>query len=119
VVLEKHGYVGHGPGMTNNVAEYCGCSAVPEEIAKHEGDAIVSGDSELVINQMKDTKRAKKGAYLPYFQQARTRLEFVGRDRVKFQWIPREQNQRADSLSKRALSDRGIQPFRRKKFELN
>jgi probable phosphoglycerate mutase len=102
VVFEKHGYVGYGRGMTNHVAEYCGCIAVLEEIAKHEGDAIVLGDSAMVINQMKGQWNATKGDYLPYYEQAKAHLGVIGEGRVSFQFIPRAENARADALSNKA-----------------
>jgi len=113
VVLEKLGYVGYGPGMTSNVAEYCGCIAVLEQIAEHKGDAIVFSDSQMVINQMRGDWKVKKGAYVPYFKQAKTLLETVGADRVELQWIPRDQNRRADTLSRKALTEIELAPCRK------
>jgi ribonuclease HI len=117
VIFSKHGYVGMGPAMSSNVAEYCGCIAVLEEIRKHDGDAIIFGDSKLVINQMSGRWGVRNGGlYLPYFRQASAILDLIGRNRAKFRWIPREQNGRADDLSKQALLERDIVPAQRKKW---
>lgn len=123
VVFEKFGYVGSGRDMSNNVAEYGGCLAVLEEIKKYGGDATVFGDSDLVINQLRGRYRAKGGLYLPYFHKANTVLEAIGRGRVRFEWIPAEQNKRADDLSRQALAELGITPAdhrrrRRSKFSV-
>lgn len=107
-VFERHGYVGVGPDMSNNVAEYCGCEAALEEIARHEGDAVIFGDSMLVIEQMNGNWRARGGSYLRFFERARDILAAVGRERVRFQWIPREENEKADQLSRLALRERGV-----------
>jgi ribonuclease HI len=108
IVLEESGYVGFGHGMTNNVAEYCGCVAVLREITKHEGNAMVFGDSKLVIEQMRGSYRVKSGPYIPYFAQAKAILESIGTHRVEFQWIPRSENTKADGLSHLPLLKRGI-----------
>jgi ribonuclease HI len=108
-VFEQHGYVGFGPTMSNNVAEYSGCIAALAEIANHQGDAIIFGDSKLVIEQLNGNWRTKKGLYFPYYERAKTLLEAIRRERIHFQWIPREENTRADVLSRRALLERGVQ----------
>jgi ribonuclease HI len=104
VKFENGGYIGFGPGMTNNVAEYCGFLAMLEVIANYKGDAIVFGDSQLVINQMSSIWPAKKGAYVPYYKQAKLLLERVGRERIEFELIRSGQNTRCDDLAKQALA---------------
>jgi ribonuclease HI len=115
VVLSEAGYVGSGPMMSNNVAEYCACIAVLQEIRKHGGDVTVFGDSELVIKQLNGQYRAKRGLYLPYFHEAIAILETIGRERVKFEWIAGKKNIRADRLSHQALAARGISSAKHKK----
>jgi ribonuclease HI len=108
-VFENHGYVGFGLTMSNNVAEYSGCIAALAEVANHQGQAIIFGDSKLVIEQLNGNWRAKEGLYFPYYEHAKTLLEAIRRERIRFQWIPREENTRADVLSRRALLERGVQ----------
>jgi ribonuclease HI len=116
VVFSEAGYVGSGPMMSNNVAEYSGCIAVLREIRKHGGDVTVFGDSELVIKQLNGQYRAKRGLYLAYFHEAIAILESIGRERVKFEWIAGKNNIRADQLSRRALAARGIRLGKRNKY---
>jgi ribonuclease HI len=58
VVLSEGGYVGHGPTMSNNVAEAAGAIRVLEALptlldALPDGaTAVVYGDSQVVINQI-------------------------------------------------------------------
>ena len=53
VLLKEHGYVGHGSGMSNNVAEYAGVLHVLKYLAPRlPGRVTIHGDSNLVINQL-------------------------------------------------------------------
>ena len=46
------------------------------------------------------------GLYLPYYELAQELTqEFT---RLNIVWVPREQNARADTLSKKALYERGV-----------
>jgi ribonuclease HI len=110
VVFSKGGYIGSGPEMSNNVAEYCGCIAVLEQIRTYCSDATVFGDSALVVNQLTCQYRANGGLYLPYFRRADAILDTIGRDRVRFEWIPGASNLRADRLSHQALALLRIKP---------
>ena len=105
--------VGSGSGMSNNVAEYSGLIAFLEWYIQHADNskAIVYSDSSLLINQMTDYWRARRGLYLPYYKRA---WEIIHRnslkDRIEYRWVPREQNQEADKLSKDALFTAGVTP---------
>lgn len=101
-------YVGFGPTISNNVAEYAGVSCVLREVAKLDDFAIIRGDSKLVINQLGGKWKIHGGLYVPFYQEAKKLLAPV-KGRVKFQWIPREQNDECDELSKRVLRDRGVE----------
>ena len=103
-------YVGHGDGMSNNVAEACGVIRVLEELPgflelNPGATAVVYGDSQIVINALKN--RSAGGLFAPYVAKAQA-LYFPLRDRVRLQWIPREENGAADALSRRPLLVRGI-----------
>ncbi len=108
VTVERSDYVGFGPSMSNNVAEYCGCIAALEEVAKLEGRALLLGDSQFVVYQMSGRWKARGGLYLPYFERAQKLLQSIGKNRVEFRWVPRLQNERADQLSKAALHEKGV-----------
>lgn len=59
----------------------------------------VEGDNEVVIKQMNNHVRCHDKAIKRLRGRARLLASFL--DSVSFTWIPREQNKRADELSKR------------------
>lgn len=89
---------GHG---TNNLAEYLALIAVLRkslELGIKELSAY--SDSELLVNQVNGKYEVKNKAILGHWEQVmniKTKFE-----RFSFEWIPGEQNQRADKLSKKA-----------------
>lgn len=111
-VLEEGGYCGFGKKMSNNVAEYSGVVRVLEEITKHPGTALIRGDSKLVVGHLYGFSGRKwkvnGGLYLPYYLEAKSLLAPM-MDRVKLEWIPRDQNSLCDVLSKKVLLDRGVE----------
>ena len=90
---------------TNNVAEYVAAIRALEWLRGqgYRGTVIASGDSQLVIRQMRGEYRVRT-EHLQAYQTWLARLagEFAA---VEWHWIPREQNARADALSKRALEE--------------
>jgi ribonuclease HI len=108
-VWQTSGYVGSGPQMSNNVAEYSGMIGVLTELIRmgyqHER-VLVRGDNMMTIQQMAGHWRAKCGLYLPYFHRCKELVKKFSK--IRFQWIPREQNGEADELSKAALHERGV-----------
>ena len=103
--------------MSNNVAEYSGFVAVLTEALKHPGRILLRGDSRLVICQLsREAARAlhyggkwkvNGGAYMPFYQQAKPLYE-ANSTRITMRWIPREQNDVCDVLSKKVLKDMGV-----------
>ncbi len=88
---------------TNNVAEYVGAIRALEYLRErgYRGSVRVHGDSQLVIRQMTGEYEVKADHLRPYHERLLAlRREF---DEVEFVWIPREQNRRADELSKEAV----------------
>jgi len=113
--------VGKGEGYSNNVAEYSGLIAFLRwllttgkfsSLAILDYDyATIYSDSLMLINQMSGSWQVKQGMYIPYYQQAIDLINTHGLyHHLKFKWIPREQNQEADGLSKQALIAMGIRP---------
>lgn len=103
-------YVGHGPQMSNNVAEYSGMLAVLEHIhtlPNEQRTGIIRGDSKLVIMQLQSKWRVKKGLYIPFFRKA-LELYLPLCHRIKLQWVPRDQNSECDGLSKGVLIQMGV-----------
>jgi ribonuclease HI len=90
---------------TNNVAEYVGAIRALEWLRGqgYRGGVVVAGDSQLVIRQMRGEYRVRM-EHLKAYHSWLKRLagEFGG---VEWRWIPREQNARADALSKTALEE--------------
>jgi ribonuclease HI len=103
ILARKSGVVGKGPAMSNNVAEYAAlCEALEFLLKKNRQDSSIEvrGDSALVMNQMSDKWKFRKGLYREKFQEAvRLRTQFTD---LRFRWIPREENEEADELSREA-----------------
>lgn len=105
--MAQGGYCGVGPKMSNNVAEYSAFIAVAEEIIKHSGVAIIRGDSKLVINQLNGAWNVNGGLYLPFYEKAMILWKKL-RARTELTWIPRNENDVCDYLSKKVLHDKGV-----------
>jgi ribonuclease HI len=92
---------------TNNVAEYAGAIQALERLhgLGYTGPVEVRGDSQLVIRQMRGEYEVRADHLRPYHDWL---TALAGRfASVAWEWVPREQNQRADALSKQALADHG------------
>lgn len=95
--------VSHSPGLgTNNIAEYRALIALLNLGLKHQvEDLIVCGDSMLVLLQAQNRWRVKHSNLKPLHADA---LILISRfKRIQWAWIPREENERADALSKACL----------------
>ena len=103
--------IGEGKGITNNVAEYSALKRAIEWIQEQgiEDEIVVKGDSMLVINQMKGIWQIKSETSRRYVSTIR---ELLKGKKVRFVWIPREQNSEADMLSRVAYKR-----YLRKKIE--
>ena len=105
ILVWEHGFVGKGNAMSNNVAEYAGVLQVLKYFAhRPPGRATIHGDSKLVVSQLNGKWRMRKGLYLSTAQEAKALLAHLhncGWD-ISFRWIPREQNEECDALSKQA-----------------
>lgn len=93
------GYLGT---QTNNFAEYCGLYFALKYCTNNNlNDLKIHGDSDLVIRQMKKEWKCKnhnlREIYLDCLDLS-TKIK-----NISFIWIPREQNEVADEISKRAL----------------
>jgi len=93
--------IGQGKGMTNNVAEYFGIYRALEYLFNNQftnESIIVKGDSKLVIQQMKGDWKIKKGQYKVIAIQ--TQILVRAFKDISFFWIPREENEECDKLTK-------------------
>lgn len=93
---------GH-PRSTNNVAEYSGAICGLEWLLRrgYSGEVVVLGDSQLVVRQMNGEYQVRAEHLVPYHE--RLRQLAASFRAVEFRWVPREENGRADELSKRGV----------------
>jgi len=63
-----------------------------------EGDVLIKSDSKLLVGQMSEGWKVKGGMYVEKLKAVRDLLKEFGS--VRFEWIPREQNQEADLLTR-------------------
>jgi len=103
-LFEESGYIGEGPQMSNNVAEYEGVIAVMKFlIANNLREGIIYGDSMLVVKQLNRKWKAKGGLYLKHYKHAaRLRQQLP---KIEIVWIPRAQNAEADYLARQAVRE--------------
>ena len=90
--------------MSNNVAEYAGVLHILKYLSSRPpGRVTIHGDSNLVINQLNGKWRIKKGLYLSIAAETKQLLAYLrGLGwQINFCWIPREQNEECDALSKK------------------
>ncbi len=91
------------PTATNNVAEYAAAIHALEWLLRHEytGSVLLLGDSQLVVRQMNGEYEVRAEHLKAYHQHLR---QLISRfQEVRFAWVRREENQRADLLTKSAL----------------
>ena len=95
--------VGEGKGMTNNVAEYEGLKAAAMWLQDNriEEKVLIKGDSQLVMKQMKGEWQVSSATSKKYVPEIKQLLK--GKE-VTFQWVPREENDEADKLSRVAYN---------------
>lgn len=88
---------------TNNVAEYVAAIRALEWLRseRYSGPVLLLGDSQLVIRQMRGEYEVRAEHLRQYHEHLR-RLANEFAD-VQFVWVAREENTRADALSKEAL----------------
>jgi ribonuclease HI len=93
------------PRATNNVAEYQAAICALEYLHRQgfRGTVVMHGDSQLVVRQMRGEYEVRAENLKPFHERLR-QLEGMF-EQVQFEWIPREENGRADALSKLALEE--------------
>lgn len=111
-----------GENSTNNVAEYAALLEALRELVRIKGErfgggVMIHGDSKIICltvarewgwkGKRKDKWLPHKDAphLLPYLEEIHSILANIPHE---VQWIPREQNQEADDLSKKPLIEAGI-----------
>ena len=100
VVDKNCGVVGIGKDMTNNVAEYMALICALREV-KRQGLQneliIIKSDSTLLVNQMNRKWKAKAPLLLPLYRLANDLAALLD---YRIEWVPREENQEADRLTR-------------------
>jgi ribonuclease HI len=87
---------------TNNVAEYQGLIAgLRAAIELGATDVQVRMDSKLVVEQMSGRWKVKHPAMQSLAQEAGRLVREIGS--VRFEWVPRLRNSRADALANEAM----------------
>ena len=114
IIEEGAGIVGEGDGMTNNIAEYHGLieGITAFQKLKLKEKVVIKGDSNLVVNMLSKNWgwNKKKTIWKPHHKMPHLKElldkahELLADIDYQVQWVPREQNQEADSLSKRHLT---------------
>src|SRR5256885_12642180 len=105
VIARKSGVVGKGSGMSNNVAEYAALCEALRFLVKEKMTRMsieIRSDSRLVVNQMKGKWKFRKGLYAQKYSDAKDLNALF--TIITFRWIPREENEEADALSREAYS---------------
>ena len=102
-IHQDMGCLGHGPGMTNNLAEY---QAVIHALQWLHDNAMGYGvrvrtDSQLVVRQLQGVYAVRSPAILPLYQEAMALVQVTD---PALEWIPREQNTLADALTREAYA---------------
>lgn len=100
----------HGITETsNNVAEYLACMRIVKYLIENKmqtRNILMRGDSKLVVEQMNGNWNMNKGAYIQWAKKVQEQLNQF--PKINFQWIPREENEKADFLSKQKMKERGV-----------
>ena len=86
--------------MTSNYAEYTALAEALKKLRalRIEGDVLVRSDSKLLVGLMSQGWKVKGGMYVQKLKEARDLTK--GFRSVRFEWVPREQNQEADLLTR-------------------
>lgn len=109
-IKEISGFIEKSQEVSNNVAEYLALVKALEWLRENnlnEKLILIKGDSKLVINQMNNVWKIRFGLYKNYAMKARKLLSYFSN--TYFKWIPRDDNWRADELSKAELHKRKVQ----------
>ena len=90
---------------SNNVAEYMGMLSILHWLVANgytQDEVLICGDSQLAIKQMKGEYGMHRGRYITIAKECQALAKHFSN--LSFQWVPREENKRADDLSKKSLT---------------
>lgn len=111
-------FVGHKGwhSSSSNVAEWMACiEALITAVDYFEhGDKIeIVSDSQLIVNQFNGEYQITKPHFQELYRQAKIWADKISINKIK--WVPREENQEADRLSKKGLALVYVKPTKAKK----
>jgi len=97
-VAEGSGLAGYD--VTSNYAEYTALEQALTRLRSMgvEGDVLIKSDSKLLVGHLSSGWKVKGGMYVEKLKAAKDLLKEFGS--VSFEWIPREENQEADLLTR-------------------
>lgn len=100
-IKSKYGLLGHGNGMTNNVAEYNALIDALSWAGQVELDRplLVFMDSQLVIRQAMGDWKVHEAGLVTLQRKAQ---ELLRHTKASMHWIPRHKNATADALAQKA-----------------
>lgn len=110
LIHQEYGNIGNGEGVTNNVAEFQAVLKALDWLISVQDDYEVEifTDSQLVVNLANGKWTSKK----PHLKLLAARAyELLHLTNATLRWIPRKQNEQADSLTRvayrEALAEKG------------
>ena len=118
-MVARSDYRAAAPGNTNNRAEYFGLGCAMKaasEIIPNGAEFTVRGDAQLVIRQMTGEYSCNAPGLIPLRHKIATSIREHGW-KIAFEWVPREQNVRADALTRQEIESRGIKIPDRSKWK--
>lgn len=114
VLTEDSRVVKRGAGATNNVAEYAALGFALRSLAE-SGTPVetltIHGDSMLVVNQITGNWKCNKEHLQKLRDRCKELITELNPSSLVVEWIPREQNEQADALSRKAYVDATGKPF--------
>jgi len=105
-LAEGSGLAGHN--VTSNFAEYTALAEALKRLKTMgvEGDVLIRSDSKLLVGHMSEGWKVKGGMYVEKLKEVRDLMKEFGS--IRFEWIPREENEEADLLTRIAYEKHRI-----------
>ncbi|MGI9863065.1 ribonuclease HI [Moorella naiadis] len=103
---ESWGVICSGPGATNNVAEYTAVIEAMKWLIENgfaKERIEIRSDSQLCIYQLTGDYAVRSARIKPLYREARKLAQKFSS--LRFRWVPREENEEADELSRKAYAE--------------
>lgn len=102
IIAKQSSIIGKGVGMTSNVAEYTALIYALQKVKQlglQNELLTIKSDSQLLVNQMNRKWKVKAPLIVPLHKSA---SELVKDLNYRIEWVPREENEEADRLTRLA-----------------